>query len=524
MSNARSSAGPARTWLAAGVFVAVGLVLGLALASTLRLEPEVVAQDHVGAYQNAAVSPLPGANGESPFVAVVERALPAVVSIDTRRKLGSSRGGSDADEMFRRFFGQPPGGDGGGSGRRQTVPSAGSGFIIDKEGRILTNNHVVRDASEITVTLSDKRTFKAKVVGQDQATDVAVIQISASGALPVLPLGDSDAIKVGQWVLAIGNPLGELQGSVTAGIVSARGRSSLNIAGGAPDYQDFIQTDASINFGNSGGPLVNMRGEAIGINTAINAQGQGIGFAIPINLVRHVAEQLVASGKVTRGFLGVVPGELTPALAETYGVSSDAGVVVQEVSDDSPASRAGIRPGDIITAFDEARVRDVTAFRLKVADTPVDKRVRVALLRDGKPSSVSVTLANREVMLAQATGPARSEDGGGGEIGEPEAVSRTDLGVHVRGLDDEQREVLGTRARGVIVTEVDEGSPADQAGIEEGDLLLEANGRTIGTAADLGAAVRAAKASDRPLRVRVGEVNWSTGQMATQYVAVRLKD
>src|SRR5688572_1744306 len=517
MSNARSS-GPARTWTAAGVFLALGLVLGLALASTLRLEPEVIAQSGVGSsYQNAAVAPLT-ANGESPFVAVVERALPAVVSIDTRRKMGSSRGGSDADEMFRRFFG--PQGD---SRRNQTVPSAGSGFIIDRDGRILTNNHVVRDASEITVTLSDKRTFKAKVVGQDQATDVAVIQISASGNLPVLPLGDSDAIKVGQWVLAIGNPLGELQGSVTAGIVSARGRSSLNIAGGAPDYQDFIQTDASINFGNSGGPLVNLRGEAIGINTAINAQGQGIGFAIPINLVRHVAEQLVANGKVVRGFLGVVPGELTPALAETYGVDTDAGVVVQEVSDDSPASRAGIRPGDIITSFDEARVKDVTGFRLKVADTPVDKRVRVALLRDGQPSSVSVTLANREVMLAQATGPARTEpDGGSG--GAPEAVSRTDLGVAVRALNDEERGVLDGRSRGVVVTSVDEGSPAEEAGIEEGDLILEANGRTIANPADLGTAVKSARSTSRPMRVRVGEVNWSTGQMATQYVAVRLKD
>jgi serine protease Do len=521
MSNARAPLGPARTWAAAGVFLALGLVLGLALAATLRLQPDVVAQGGPGTYQNAAVDLPLTAGGESPFVAVVERALPAVVSIDTRRKVGASGGGSDTDEMFRRFFGQPPGGEGGR--RNQTVPSAGSGFIIDREGRILTNNHVVRDASEITVTLSDKRTFKAKVIGQDQATDVAVIQIAASGNLPVLPLGDSDAIKVGQWVMAIGNPLGELQGSVTAGIVSARGRSSLNIAGGAPDYQDFIQTDASINFGNSGGPLVNLRGEAIGINTAINAQGQGIGFAIPINLVRHVAEQLVASGKVVRGFLGVVPGELTPALAETYGVASDAGIVVQEVSEDSPASQAGIHPGDIITAFDEARVRDVTGFRLKVADTPVDKRVRVALLRDGRPTSVSVTLANREVMLAQATGPARND--GGGIVDSPEAASPSDLGVTVRALKADEREALGTRARGVLVTGVEEGGPADEAGIEEGDLILEANGRAIAGPNDLGAAVRAAKPAGRPMRVRIGQVNWNTGQMGnTQYVAVKLKD
>jgi serine protease Do len=521
MSNDRSPLAPSRLWAAAGLFVSLGLVLGLALAGSLRLQPESVAQGAAeSGYRNAAVAPLPTAGGESPFVAVVERALPAVVSIDTRKKVGSSTGSSDTDEMFRRFFGQPPG---GGTGRRQTIPSSGSGFIFDNDGRILTNNHVVRDASEITVTLSDKRTFKAKIVGQDEATDVAVIQITA-GNLPVLPLGDSDAIKVGEWVLAIGNPLGELQGSVTAGIVSARGRSSLNIAGGAPDYQDFIQTDASINFGNSGGPLVNLRGQAIGINTAINAQGQGIGFAIPINLVRHVAEQLVAGGKVVRGFLGVIPTELTPALAETYGVSSDAGIVVQEVSDDSPASRAGIRPGDIITSFDGARVRDVTGFRLKVADAPVEKRVAVGILREGRPSNIMVTLANREVMLAQATGRPRGVPGGGSAPGESESAAPTDLGVTVRALNADEREVLGARPRGVIITDVVDDSPADAAGFEEGDLLLEVNGKDVAAPADLNVALRAAKAVDRPMRVRMASVNWSTGQMVTRYVPVKLQN
>ena len=523
MSNDRSPMGPSRMWAAAGLFVSLGLVLGLALAGSLRLQADSVAQGTAApAYENAAVAPLPMVGDESPFVAVVDRALPAVVSIDTRKKVGAGTGSSDTDEMFRRFFGNPPGAGGGTGGRRQTIPSSGSGFIFDSGGRILTNNHVVRDASEITVTLSDKRTFKAKIVGQDEATDVAVIEISASN-LPVLPLGDSDALKVGQWVLAIGNPLGELQGSVAAGIVSARGRSSLNIAGGAPDYQDFIQTDAAINFGNSGGPLVNLRGQAIGINTAINAQGQGIGFAIPINLVRHVAEQLVAGGKVVRGFLGVIPGELTPALAETYGVKSDAGVVVQEVSDDSPASRAGIRPGDIITAFDGARVHDVTSFRLKVADAPVEKRVDVALLREGRPTNVNVTLANREVMLAQATGR-RGGGGGGDAIDTPEGAAPTDLGITVRALNEGEREVLGTRARGVVVSAVEPDSPADLAGFEEGDLVLEANGKDIAGPADLGAVLKAAKATDRPMRLRVASVNWSTGQMATRYIPVKLKN
>jgi len=520
MSNERSPMGPARIWAGAAAFVTAGLVLGLALAGTLRLSPDSVAQATAKpTYENAAaMPPLPGV--ESPFVAVVERAAPAVVSIETKRRVGASSGNSDMEEMYRRWFGQPPGG--GQQRRQEWTPSSGSGFLIDPDGRVLTNNHVVRDAAEITVTLSDKRSFKAKVVGQDPATDVAVIQINASSPLPYMPLGDSDGIKVGEWVMAIGNPLGELQGSVTAGIVSARGRSQLNIAGGAPDYQDFIQTDASINFGNSGGPLVNLRGEAIGINTAINAQGQGIGFAIPINLARHIAEQLVANGKVVRGFLGVVPTELTPDLAETYGVKTDAGIVVNEVSDDSPASRAGIRPGDIITSFDGTRVKDVTGFRLKVADTPVEKRVAVALLREGKPANVTVTLANREVMLAQATRTPRPIVPGA----EPDGASSApaDLGMVVRTPNADERAVLPDGVAGLVVTDVETGGAAATAGIEEGDLLLEVGGKDATAPAALGAAVKAAKDSGRALRVRVAQVDWSSGQMSTRYVALKLKD
>jgi serine protease Do len=456
-------------------------------------------------------------------VAVVDRALPAVVSIDTKRKVGAGQAQGNED-LFRQFFGQPPGG-GGNGGRGMTVPSSGSGFIMDRQGNILTNNHVVRDADEITVTLLDKRTFKARVVGQDPATDVAVIRINAPGDLPVLPIGDSDRLKVGEWVLAMGNPLGELQGTVTAGIVSARGRSALNIAGGTPDYQDFIQTDASINFGNSGGPLVNLRGEAIGINTAINAQGQGIGFAIPINLAKHIAEQLVSNGKVVRGFLGVVPTELTPDLAESYGVPASSGVVVQEVSDNSPAARAGIRRGDIITAFDGAKTGDVTQFRLRVADTPVDKRVRVDLLRDGKPTNVSVTLANRDVMLAQATGRGRGAAGGGSDSGVDAGNPATSgMGVTVRALNDREREALGARLQGVIVTDVEPASPADDANIGEGDLILEVNGKQVPTPADLNQAVKLGRASGRPVRVLIGQVDWNSGRVGTTYVPVRLKE
>jgi serine protease Do len=524
--NDRPTVRPGRNWAGAVLFSVFGLVVGLALAGSLKFQPVSEAQDKSTVSTAATLAPLPGA--ESPFVAVVDRALPAVVSIDTRRKVGSASGQMPDNDLFRRFFGDPQGqgqGDDSRSRRRMTVPSSGSGFIMDREGRILTNNHVVRDADEITVTLLDHRKFKARVIGADEATDVAVVQITGGGSLPVLPLGDSDRIKVGEWVMAMGNPLGELEGSVTAGIVSARGRSQLNIAGGAPDYQDFIQTDASINFGNSGGPLVNLRGEAIGINTAINAQGQGIGFAIPINLVRHIAEQLVSNGKVVRGFIGVFPVELTPDLAESYGIATDAGVVVQEVTDNSPAARAGVHRGDVITAFDGQRVNSVTAFRMRVADTPVDKRVPVALLREGKPMTVQVTMANRDVMLAQATGPTRGERQSGDDSGAPSTTTAHGLGVTVRTMDAAEQEALGPRYKGVVVTQVEEDSPADEAGIEEGDLLLEANGRDLAAPADLAAVVRTAKTSSRPLRLLVASVDWSSGRMGgTRFVPIRLKE
>src|SRR5256885_1160183 len=329
---------PRHYFLGATVLIAVGLVLGLGLSAGLNL-PRISRAANVALAATPNSAPLP----ESPFVSVVDKALPAVVFIDVTKKVGGE-GGDASDDFMRRFFGQP-------MPRQQHVPSSGSGFIIDKEGRILTNNHVVRDAESIKVTLNDGRTFKAATVGTDPATDVAVIKIEGTN-LPVLPLGDSEQLRIGDWAIAIGNPLGDLRGSVTVGIVSAQGRSNLNIFGGTPDYQDFIQTDASINFGNSGGPLCNIRGEAIGINTAINPSGQGIGFAIPINLAKHVAEQLVAHGTVKRAMIGVTLANMTPEIAEGFGLGNQQGVIIQNVFKGSPAERAGLQRNDVIVDLD----------------------------------------------------------------------------------------------------------------------------------------------------------------------------
>jgi serine protease Do len=431
---------------------------------------------------------------ESPFTRIADRTLPAVVSIETKRTINHPSGGSfdgPYGDFFRRLFPDNPQGQGQGQGddndndndqapqgRQMKVPSSGSGFIIDAQGRILTNNHVVKDASDITVTLSDHRKFKAKVVGTDPSTDVAVIQIHDGEDLPVVPLGDSDEIRIGDWAIAIGNALGELDGTLTVGVISAKGRSNLSIVGGAPAYQQFIQTDASINFGNSGGPLLNIRGEAIGINTAINPSGEGIGFAIPINLAKNIAHQLVANGKVVRGYLGILPQELTPELADNWGMHGRKGVLVGSVSGDTPASKAGFQVKDVITNFDGKDVDDVERFRLLVADTPVNKKVKVNVLRSGQPRDLYVTLSERP------------KD----EVLQKQAQPKFELGLRVESLSSETARSLDIKDKsGVVVVDVSQGSAADDAGLQRGDLIKEVNDTSVKDVTEYNAAVQKAR-------------------------------
>jgi serine protease Do len=477
---------PRNYYLSALLVGFIGLALGLGLSAGFNLQRASRAEHAaLAAFTSGADVP------ESPFVPVVERALPAVVFIDVRKKVSGEDGQDPQDELFKRFFGDSP-------HRQRTQPTSGSGFIIDHDGRILTNNHVVRDASDITVTLNDKRTFKAKVVGTDPETDVAVIKIEGDD-LPTLPLGDSDKIRVGDWAIAIGNPLGELRGSVTVGIISAQGRSNLNIWGGTPGFQDFIQTDASINFGNSGGPLCNIRGEAIGINTAINPSGQGIGFAIPINLVKHVAEQLVAHGEVSRAWLGVQLAELTPEIAEGFGLRADRGVLIQEVLKDQPAERAGLRRNDVIVEFEGQPVSDLQKFRLKVADTPAGQKVQLVVLRDGKRVPVTVTLAPRQTnALAQNTQPT-----------EEAPVSEKLAGVRVRDLTAGEKSTAKLEA-GVVISDVLDGSAADEAGLQAGDVIEEVGGKPVHSVNEFAAQLNVAKKSSKKhavFLVRRGDVS-----------------
>ena len=482
---------PRSHYLAAVVLVVAGLIIGLGLSAGLSLQRDSAAQRH-----DRVALAASGGELESPFVPVVQKALPAVVFIDVKKKV-TGPSGMPQDELMRRFFGDDT------PQRPHSEPSSGSGFLIDAEGHILTNNHVVSNAEDINVTLNDKRTFKARVVGADRETDVAVIKISGED-LPFLPLGDSDQMRVGDWAIAIGNPMGELRGTVTLGIISAQGRSNLNIFGGTPAYQDFIQTDASINFGNSGGPLCNIRGEAIGINTAINPNGQGIGFAIPINLAKHVAEELIASGKVTRAWMGVTLAELPPELADGFGIKDSHGVLVQSVLDGQPAARAGLRRNDVIVEFDGKPVTDMQKFRLEIADRPVGTRVALVVLREGHRVPLTLTLAERtDAALAQSTPQPGADQG------------VVPGGISVRDLTADERQHLGIQA-GVFVRDVQDGGAADDAGIQAGDVIEEVGGKPVTNAAVFAKMLREAKAGRRHAVLLVN----SGGN--TRYVALRL--
>ena len=413
------------------------------------------------------------------FADQVEMLSPAVVNISTTTIVNQGPGmdmpqfppGSPFEEFFKNF---------GDDNRQRRASSLGSGFIIDAEGIVVTNFHVIENAEEITVTLADETSFTAKVLGQDQKTDIAVLKIDPGDTdLTAVPFGDSDSLRVGDWVLAIGNPFG-LGGTVTAGIVSARGRD----IGNGP-YDDFIQTDASINRGNSGGPLFNTDGEVIGINTAIFSQSGGsvgIGFAISSNLANRVTKQLVEFGTTRRGWLGVFIREVTPDIADTLGLSQSAGALVSSVNENSPADIAGLEPGDVILSFDGKvidRMRDLPRI---VAETDIGATIEVEIFRGGQRSTVEVTLG--ELEKAELVGLV-------GEQPDGDSQTMDRLGFTVDDLDAALAEELGLdpKLTGVVVTEVAEGSPAMEKGVETGDIIRRFGQRRVDSAADLAQSV-----------------------------------
>jgi serine protease Do len=412
---------------------------------------------------------------ERAFVSVAERVMPAVVHIDATpkespRERGPREGRDPRERLspperreferrFREFFGEdferffrqrPP--------ERREARSQGSGVIVDKSGIVLTNNHLIENAGEIEVGLSDKRKLKAKVLGRDPKTDLAVLKIEADGEFPTAELGDSDRLRVGQWAIAVGNPFG-LDRTVTVGIISATGRQDLRVT----TYESFIQTDAAINPGNSGGPLVSLDGKVIGINTAIVSVGQGIGFAIPASMVRRVMPQLVAMGRVTRGWLGIRIQPLTADLAPSFGVKEGDGVLVADVMPGSPAEAGGLKSGDVILEVEGQKTAEVPDLQKIVADTEPGKAARVAVLRDGRRETLSVKIgempADESVVASRGT---------------------ERWGLSVQPISPElARQFKLAAGEGVLVSEVEEDSPAARAGIRPGDAIVEVNRRRV---------------------------------------------
>jgi serine protease Do len=366
-------------------------------------------------------------------------------------------------EMFKKFFGE----GGPGQPREFRRQGAGSGVIIDGDGTILTNNHVVEGAQEITVTLSDKREFKAHVIGRDPKTDLAVIRLEGKGQFQAARLGDSETLRVGEWVLAEGNPFG-LSNTVTAGIVSAKGR----IIGAGP-YDDFIQTDAPINPGNSGGPLFNMRGEVVGIATAIIPNGQGIGFAIPINTAKTLLPELVSKGSVTRGYLGVNIQNITDDLASSLNLKSKKGALVSEVVQGGPAEKAGVNRGDVIVACDGKEIVDSHELASFVASLPVGKQVSLRVIRDGKEMTLNVKIASLNAHE------------GVGEKAENEEASPGKWGLQLQDLSPEAARRAGLKSdQGSVVAAVRPGSPAEESAVQAGDIILEVNRQPVKGAED----------------------------------------
>ena len=445
----------------------LAFLIGFFVVSIVEVLRSSFAPSAPGPDVQVASAVFPGEVSRAPlsFADLAEKLKPSVVNISTTKTI---RGGGfrspfgqgspfdrnfGGDDFFERFFGDTP-------QRQFKQKSLGSGFIISHDGYIFTNNHVVEQADKIIVKLSDGKEYEAKIIGKDAKTDIALIKIKSGDSLPVAETGDSEKLRVGDWVLAIGNPFG-LEQTVTAGIVSAKGR----VIGAGP-YDNFIQTDASINPGNSGGPLFNMEGKVIGINTAIVAQGQGIGFAIPISMAKTILPDLKAKGKVTRGWLGVSVQDISEDIAKSMKLKDRTGALISDVFKGDPADKAGLKSGDVVIEINGKPIKDTHELLVMIAGFHVGESVKIKIIRDGQEKSLSLTIAERteksEMASAQRTGEA--------------------FGMTVQEITPEIAQQLGLSIKkGLIVVDVQEGSVADEVGIQVQDLILQVNKAKIAT-------------------------------------------
>jgi len=451
------------------------LLTGFALMSVIALILTVEYGHAAQAYSNPATP--------ASFADLADKVKGSVVNISTAQVVegnplmpflgpGSPFGGFFGPNLPKEFFGNNP-------HAKMKTHALGSGFIISREGLILTNNHVVEKATEIKIKLQTGKEYDAKLVGRDPKTDLALIQVSPDTdfAQPVI-LGDSDALRVGDWVMAVGNPFG-LGHTVTTGIISAKSR----ILGAGP-YDDFLQTDAAINPGNSGGPLFNMQGQVIGINTAIIAQGQGIGFAIPINMAKELLPQL-KTGKIVRGWLGVMIQDITPELAKSFGLIRSNGVLVSDVVKDSPADKAGLLSGDVILRFDGKEIENAHKLSQLVAETAPNTLIKIDLLRNGKEKTLSLKIGTMPEEAQKSISPQKEND----------------WGMMVQELTPQLAQQLDLKpgTTGVVISDISEGSPAAEAGLHPGDLITEVNRTAIKNLSDYQQALQQVKTGENLL-------------------------
>jgi serine protease Do len=467
--------------LSIAAIVIASVTAGILISADLGWTPRSGAQQTSEMPQGTVTMTIPS------FADVAERAMPAIVSITTKEIVQGMPGrGMDPFEFF---FPNPnrPGPRSPqpeGMDERQQI-SGGSGFIISPDGYILTNNHVVEGATSVEVRVGDNDTmYPAKIIGRDPATDIALIKIESKEPLPTLRLGDSDRIRVGEWAIAIGNPL-QFENTLTVGVISAKGRS-LGISEATSSFENFIQTDAAINTGNSGGPLLNIQGEVVGINTAISARATGLGFAVPVNVAKKIYPQLREKGRVTRGYLGIRIREVDALAQEGFNLPTRDGVLVESVDPGTPAAKGGIQPGDVITHVDDRKIvrsRDLIDY---VSDQAPGTRVRITAIRNGQTRNLTITAAERPDPGAEESSTAESL----------ESPARNRLGMSVQELTPAARRMFGLddRAAGVVVTNVRGVSPAAEGGLRQGDLITEVNGQAIASTEQLRGIVEKAKA------------------------------
>ena len=448
--------------------------------------PLFVESNRKGGEAEAPVKDVPTdiLSTQKAFSNVSKKVTPSVVNISTVSRKKVIQPFFEANPFFEDFFGAP---------QTRRDKSLGSGFLISKDGYIVTNDHVVRDAESIQVKLSNDKVYDAKVVGSDHKTDIAVIKINATD-LPTAVLGDSDKLEVGQWAIAIGNPFG-LDRTMTVGVISATGRSNMGIE----TYENFIQTDASINPGNSGGPLLNVYGEVVGINTAIVAAGQGIGFAIPVNMAKPIFSQLIQKGSVSRGYMGVTIQPITEDLAQSFGLKQAKGALVNDVIKGGPADKSGIRQGDVITGLNGSEVKDPSHLQRLVAEAGIGSVAKISIIREGKVLELNITLASADSAPKQ-------------RLREDRTGRQQEGGADLMGLVVDNSE----QGDGVVVVEVERGGIAAESGIKRGDVIVSINRKRTATTAEYNRIIRqAGRGSSLTILVRRGD--------ASIYFALRVK-